>query len=113
MIMRKTKTISKIIKTAYANNFMSEAEIGAGVPIGNANLTGKVKVGYNSSKEKESAISVKTEIHEGSDDLGTALLYYSDPIITSSERNKDNANGYRIKDINTGFVHMMIIPIYE
>lgn len=106
-------TINKIIKTAYANNFMSEAEIGAGVPIGNANLTGKVKVGYNSSKEKESAISVQTEIRGGSDELGTALLYYSDPIITSSERNKDNANGYRIKDINTGFVHMMIIPRYE
>ena len=110
----ETKEVETIIKTSYSDNFVLESEVAASAPIGNVNLTGKVKVGYNQTSGNETSDIVKNIINLGSDDLGSACLYYSDPIIESVVTGDDGkTSGYRIREINTGFVHMLIIPKYE
>lgn len=110
----ETTKIENQIKTSFSDNFLAEGEVDASVPIGNVNLTGKVKVGYNKTTGNETSYTVTTSISKLSDDLGSACLYYSDPIIESVATGDDGkTSGYRIREINTGFVHMLIVPKYE
>ena len=80
--------------------------------IGNGSASGSIKVGYGTSSKNETTETVVTKTKEQSDDLGTALLYYTDPVILSSET-LDGVDGYRVKEIDTGFVYMLILPRYE
>lgn len=110
----ETGTIT-VVKS-FTSNFSTEAELSlSGVDlkkIGNANASGKVKVGYGSTNKTETTESVTTKVKKGSNDLGTALLYYTDPVVLS-HTTLNGVDGYRVKEIETGFVYMLILPRYE
>lgn len=110
----ETRTIS--IVNSFTNNFTGELEVGATLPIeteiGNINASGKIKLGYGETNKDETTQTVSIKTKKGSDDLGTALLYYSDPVVLS-EASLNGKSGYRIKEINTGFVYMLVLPKYE
>ena len=80
-------------------------------PIGDSGATGSVKVGYGLTSKEETSQSIKIIRKEGADDLGTALLYYDAPIIESSEK-LNGKEGYRVHEINTGYIYMLIVPKY-
>lgn len=51
-------------------------------------------------------------VKDTNDDLGTAILNYSAPVILSRDT-VDGVSGFRINEIDTGFVYMLILPKYE
>lgn len=104
------ETIETNITHTYVHDFKSEAEV-SGI-IGNKGATGKVKVGYGYNQTTADATKITIKTKRGSDDLGTAILDYTDPVILSKERH-DGVDGYRIKEYSTSFVHMLIMPRYE
>ncbi len=108
-----TREYKKTINSSSSLNFTSETEIPlSSDQIGNSTETGKVKVGYGNTISNSSDIEVKIITTDSTDDLGMAQLYYNDPIIHSSAT-LNGKNGFRVKEINTGFVHMVILPRYE
>ncbi len=111
----ETGTIT-VVKS-FTSNFSTEAELAVTgtvdlKKIANANASGKVKIGYGSTSKEETTETLTTKVKKGSDDLGTALLYYTDPIVLSPDT-LNGVDGYRVKEIETGFVYMLIIPRYE
>lgn len=96
------------LMSSFAQNFSADAE----GKIGNEKESGEVKIGYGFSDKKDATSVVETTAKGGSDDLGTALFYYTDPIILNSDT-LNNDSGYRVKEISTGFVKMLIMPKYE
>lgn len=111
----ETGTIT-VVKS-FTSNFTTEEDLSLSLgisieEIGNANAAGKVKVGYGSNNKVETTENVTTKVKKGSDDLGTALLYYTDPVILS-RTTLNGEEGYRVKEVNTGFVYMLILPRYE
>ncbi len=103
-----TETRSVTVANSFTNNF----SIGADGKIGNETLSGSVKIGYGYTDEKKTSVTVSSSITSGSDFLGTAELYYTDPVILEAG-DLNGVKGYRIKEINSGKVFMMIMPRYE
>ena len=101
-------TTTKSIVNSFTTNFSSES----GLSIGNPEASGSIKVGYGVSSKNETTQTVTVKTKNQSDDLGTARLYYTDPIILSPTT-LNGVGGYRVKEINTGFVYMLILPRYE
>lgn len=99
------------VVSSFSQDFKFEGEVDS-IKIGNKGASGKVKVTYGITDKEETTQSISIKTKKGSDDLGRALMYYTDPVVISEET-RDNKKGYRIKDVNTGFVHMLIIPVYE
>lgn len=96
------------LMSSFAQNFSANAE----GKIGNEKESGDVKIGYGFSDKKDVTSVVETTAKSGSDDLGTALFYYTDPVILKSDT-LDSVEGYRVKEFSTGFVRMLIMPRYE
>lgn len=92
------------------HDFKSEAEVSG--KIGNEGATGKVKIGYGYNQTATDATKTTIKTKRGSDNLGAATLEYTDPVILSKERH-NGVDGYRIKEIDTGFIYMLIMPRYE
>lgn len=100
-----------------ASNFTTETELGKTMNItaenvGNASSSGKIKVGYGYVSKDELTTTEKIIVKDTTDDLGTAILNYSAPVILSRD-SVDGVSGFRINEINTGFVYMLILPKYE
>lgn len=98
------------ISHTYVHDFKSEAEVSG--KIGNEGATGKVKIGYGYNQTATDATKTTIKTKRGSDNLGAATLEYTDPVILSKERH-NGVDGYRIKEIDTGFIYMLIMPRYE
>lgn len=100
-----------------SSNFTTETELGKNMTItaenvGNASSSGKIKVGYGYVSKDELTTTEKIIVKDTTDDLGTAILNYSAPVILSRDT-VDGVSGFRINEINTGFVYMLILPKYE
>lgn len=104
------ETMETNIAHTYVHDFKSDAEVSGN--IGNKGATGKVKIGYGYNQTTSDATKITIKTKTGSDNLGTAILDYSDPVILSDESH-NGVDGYRIKEYNTGYVYMLIIPCYE
>lgn len=108
-----TRAYEKIINSSVSLNFTTEVE--TSIPsdqIGNSTEAGKIKVGYGDSISNSTNIKVEITTTDTTDDLGMAQLYYHDPIILSSST-LNGKSGFKVKEINTGFVHIIILPRYE
>lgn len=97
------------VTNSFTDNFTNEGSVS--FPIGDSGATGSEKVGYGLTSKEETSQSIKIIRKEGADDLGTALLYYDAPIIESSEK-LNGKEGYRVHEINTGYIYMLIVPKY-
>ncbi len=100
------------IQNSFTKNFATEGELNLSGKIGNWEASGKVKVGYGKTSSEENSTKVTTTVKTGSDELGTALLYYTSPVILS-EDTLNGVKGYRVKEIETGCIRMLILPRYE
>ncbi len=100
------------ITNSFTTNFTTEGEIAADMPMGNAKAHGKIKVGYGQSNSDQTTQTVIVKEKTGSDDLGTDFLYYVNPVILSQSR-VNAVSGYRVQEIDTGFVYMLVMPKYE
>lgn len=108
-------TTSVNVVNSKTENFTSEGSgslSGNIKKIGNANASGSIKVGYGTSSKDETTETVTTKIKKYSNDLGTALLYYTEPII-ESQTILNGVSGYRVRGLDTGYVYMLILPRYE
>ena len=104
------ETMETNVDNTYVHDFKSETEVSGN--IGNTGATGKVKIGYGYNQTTTDATKITIKTKMGSDNLGTAILDYSDPVILSKEHH-NGLDGYRIKEYNTGYVYMLIMPRYE
>ena len=108
-----TETYHKTINSSISLNFTTEVE--TSIPsdqIGNSTETGNIKVGYGDTISNSTSIDVEVTTTNTTDDLGMAQLYYHDPIILSSAT-LNGENGFRVKEISTGFVRIIVLPRYE
>lgn len=114
----ETEEMSTVsLLNSFTDNFTTEAELEASgkfdiKKIANIDASGKIKIGYGRTNKTETTTTTSTKVKKGSDDLGTALLYYTDPIILS-QTTLNGKSGYRVKEINTGYVYMLVVPRYE
>lgn len=112
---QETTTIS--VMNSYTNNFSTEDELALAAgfnlnQIANVTASGKVKVGYGSSQTETTTTSYSSMIKKGSDQLGSILLYYSDPVILTRDT-LDTKPGFRVKEYDSDFVKVLILPRYE
>jgi hypothetical protein len=100
------------VVSSFSNDFKLEGGYG---PEGDKPKDNKgwVKAHYGYSCGETTTQQIKTTIKQGSDDLGTALVYYSDPVILSPATTQDGQSGYKVKEYSTSFIHMLIVPKYE
>ncbi|HBH20735.1 MAG TPA: hypothetical protein DDX33_01615, partial [Rikenellaceae bacterium] len=86
-------------------------KIGGEVSGSDSSVSGKVTIDH--SNDRETTVSEKYTIKTTgeSDNLGTALLYFNEPVI-EGEKKKENGgiDGYNIHIISTGAVDLMIMP---
>ncbi len=86
-------------------------KIGGEVSGSDSSVSGKVTRDH--SNDRETTVSEKYTIKTTgeSDNLGTALLYFNEPVI-EGEKKKENGgiDGYNIHIISTGAVDLMIMP---
>lgn len=98
-------------------NFTGSGEISGGIEIGsddavsgNANI--KVGLGGGNTKEETITTEYKFSYTDNSDQLGSMMLDYVDPVLLS-KTTKDGVSGYMVKTYTIGNLAMMIIPTYE
>ncbi len=101
------------VVSSFSNDFdlQVEGQFESGDKDSKAKGTIKGSYGYNGSKTTTQ--KYETTIKKGSDDLGTILVYYPDPIILSPGTNRNGQSGYNVKEYSSSFIHMLIVPMYE
>ena len=105
------------IISSFAQNFTTEEDLMSNGQV-STNMIGNylyrgniVKDGYGVVSDCD-AIESDFVVVDACDDLGTAYLNYTSPIILGPDT-VNGVKGYRIREINTGYVCMLILPKYE
>ncbi|MCL2649514.1 MAG: hypothetical protein FWD60_00635 [Candidatus Azobacteroides sp.] len=84
------------ITSEYATNF----------GITNGGYQGKIGLNFGASAKRTQTSTYTMTTTQGSDDLGTVELYFSDPVIKSA-----SGNNYTLFSISNEYVEMTVIPV--
>lgn len=91
-------------KFTYTNNFGIQGELG-GTLLKIVKLTLGISFSSESSSTREESLKIESTLN--SDDFGSAILRYMDPIICN-----ETSEGYELFDLSTGTVTFTILPVY-
>lgn len=107
-----TTTFETDLLSSRTTNFELENNFTVSGGIGNAECSGSVKTSYGVSNKSETTTKYKYTRSGGSDDFGSAVVYYTSPVILSKGTQEGKA-GYYVKEIQTGYVTMLVVPRYR
>lgn len=106
----ETETQNYEFTKVNSSKFNGEFKIGLGIKKAiDINISGGVSTEQSSSTTEKRTVSFSRTVKKGADDLGSAVIYFYDPIILK----KYESGSYSVNTYNTGIVEFSIIPGLE
>lgn len=102
----ETETQNYEFTKLSTSKFNGEFKIGLGIKSADLNLSGGVSSEHSNSTTEKRTISYSRTTKKGADNLGSAVIYYYDPIIIE----RYPSGSYIVNTYNTGIVEFSIVP---